>query len=101
MESWGGARVSRVYADGTEGNVFILIAPPNKTAPDGLTLLKGRWLRSGDKVALVLNQALSAKEPDIAAGAGIKLGIEGRRNVLARRGRRAGDDGPARGLHEQ
>jgi putative ABC transport system permease protein len=79
VESWGGAQGAMLYADGTQSNTFKLIAPPaSSRLMTALPLLEGRWLRAGDENALVVNQALLAKEPSLVAGSTVTLRIDGR-----------------------
>lgn len=69
VEAWGGASASRIYKDGTAGNSFNIIAPPSTTSL--LTtppLYEGRWLKPNDTNAIVINQRLLSKEPDIKVG---------------------------------
>lgn len=76
VEGWGGIKASRVYPDSTSGNYFNIVAPPAATSlMTSLPLVEGRWLQPGDKNALVVNQQLIAKEPDIKVGDEITLGI--------------------------
>ncbi|CAG0935890.1 ABC transporter permease YtrF [Thermoflexales bacterium] len=76
-EAWGGARAVRVYADGTTGNSFDLIALPAHTElMTAGPLIAGRWLQPGDQNKLVINQTLLAwREADLKAGDVITLSI--------------------------
>jgi putative ABC transport system permease protein len=74
VEAWGGAKMARVYADGTTGNGFDLLAPPQTTRlMTALPLIAGRWLQAGDQNALVINQMVLEKEPDLKVGDKIVL----------------------------
>jgi putative ABC transport system permease protein len=74
VEGWGGAKAARVYQDGTQGNSFNVIAPPAQTElMTALPIVAGRWLQTDDTNAIVLNQALLGKEPDIRVGDTITL----------------------------
>ncbi len=76
LESWGGAKTALVYADGTRGNNFNLVAPPAESRlMSSLPLLEGRWLQAGDGNALVVNHALLAKEPSLKVGDEVVLRI--------------------------
>jgi putative ABC transport system permease protein len=74
VEAWGGAKMARVYADGTTGNGFDVLAPPQTTRlMTALPLIAGRWLQAGDRNALVINQMVLEKEPDLRVGDKILL----------------------------
>ena len=81
MESWGGAKASRIRMDGTEGNRFSVFGIPEGSKLFAkLPVVQGRWLEPGDSKAVVLNHALLApeSEPDIKAGDTVTLKINGR-----------------------
>jgi putative ABC transport system permease protein len=77
-ESWGGSNARRVRPDGSEGSSFELDAPPAETSLVQPTILEGRWLRPGDKHAIVLDTDVLKNEPDIRVGDKIVLKIERR-----------------------
>jgi putative ABC transport system permease protein len=74
VEAWGGAKMARVYADGTAGNGFDVLGLPQSTRlMTALPLISGRWLQAGDRNALVINQMVLQKEPDLKVGDKITL----------------------------
>jgi putative ABC transport system permease protein len=73
----GQAEVERTYPDGGHGR-FNLTALPPDTRMVHFDLLDGRWLRSGDTDAVVLNQAAATRLGNPAVGAEIRLAAEGR-----------------------
>jgi putative ABC transport system permease protein len=77
-EAWGGSNARRVRSDGSEGSSFELNAPPAGTSLLQPTILDGRWLRSDDKRAIVLDTDVLRNEPDIRVGDEIVLKIERR-----------------------
>ncbi|MDQ5850956.1 MAG: FtsX-like permease family protein, partial [Chloroflexota bacterium] len=77
-ESWGGSNARRIRADGSEGSSFELNAPPAGTSLLQPIILEGRWLRPGDKHAIVLDTDVLKNEPDIRVGDEIVLRIERR-----------------------
>lgn len=77
-ELWNGAGAARVREDQTTGNGFTVIAPPADTKlMEAPPLYSGRWLNKDDTNAIVINQQLLSKEPDIKVGDSIRLRIAG------------------------
>lgn len=75
-EAWGGVSAARVYKDHTTGNSFRVVAPPSDTKLlTNCPLYSGRWLKSSDTNALVINQRILSMEPDLKVGASITLRI--------------------------
>lgn len=72
----GQIEVERTYPDGGHGR-FNLTALPPDTRMVHFDLLDGRWLRTGDTDAVVLNQAATTRLGDPALGAEIRLAVEG------------------------
>ena len=77
-EAWGGSNARPVRPDGSEGSSFELNAPPAGTTLLQPIILDGRWLRPGDKRAIVLDSDVLRNEPDIRVGDRIVLKIERR-----------------------
>ncbi len=78
-EGWAFARVQRVRPDQEEGPTFSLLAPPPGSPLLRPTLLAGRWLRAGDRNAIVLASTILQIEPDIEVGDTITLNVNGLR----------------------
>jgi putative ABC transport system permease protein len=72
----GQVGVERTYPDGGHGR-FNLTALPPDTAMVHFEVLDGRWLRTGDTDAVVLNQAAATRLGNPAIGARIRLAVEG------------------------
>jgi putative ABC transport system permease protein len=72
----GQTEVERTYPDGGHGR-FNLTALPPDTRMVHFDLLDGRWLRTGDTDAVVLNQAAATRLGNPGVGAGIRLAAEG------------------------
>jgi putative ABC transport system permease protein len=80
-EGWGRSRVTRVYEDGSDSDLFDLVAPPEATELMEPNVIEGRWLVEGDENALVVNHALADDESDVRVGDEIILDIDGRETV--------------------
>jgi putative ABC transport system permease protein len=78
VEGWGSGYVWRVRPDGSESEQIVLEAPSAETEMLQPELIAGRWLRSEDENAIVINNRLREQEPDIAVGEEIMLEIDGR-----------------------
>ena len=78
-EAWGGSPAAVGGADGTMSNTFPLVAPPLGSTLIAYHVVSGRWLRAGDRSALVVNQRLVADEPGMELGREITLIIGGRK----------------------
>ena len=78
VETWGGARASIVYDDGTAGDSFSVIAPSSGTAMmSAPPLYSGKWLTHEDTNSIVINQQLLAKESDLKVGDEISFRFNG------------------------
>jgi putative ABC transport system permease protein len=74
FESWGRVSCSRIFADGSQGNSFFLVAfPPDSSLQQKPVISRGRWIEPGDEDAIVLNQRVMADNPDIKIGDRIRL----------------------------
>ena len=76
-EAWSGARAAVQRADGSVGNAFPVTAPPAGTQMMTATIREGRWLRSGDTNALVINSRVVDDEPQLEVGSTVTLNIRG------------------------
>jgi putative ABC transport system permease protein len=70
-----GGTVRRVRPDKTESNNIAMLALPADTPFIRPAVLEGRWLRTDDENALVLNSLVITDEPDIRLGDDITLTI--------------------------
>lgn len=88
VEAWGYSSAAfarqgeidlvHTYPDGGHGS-FSVLAPPASTRLVQLPLVAGRWLRSGDTDAVVLNQAVLKMAPHpLNLGDRVLLSIDGR-----------------------
>ncbi|HEX2905635.1 MAG TPA: ABC transporter permease, partial [Phototrophicaceae bacterium] len=79
-EAWGETEASLMYADGTYGNRFWLLAPPAASTLLNFPVLEGRWLQPDDQNALVISHNWLADNPNshIKVGDEIILRIDGR-----------------------
>lgn len=78
IECFSGSMASFIYENKTESNFFQSVAIPENTVSINLPVIKGRWISNDDTNAVVINQGLSAKEPDISVGDSIPLKINGK-----------------------
>jgi putative ABC transport system permease protein len=77
VEGWGQARASLIYADGTDGNEFTIMAPPPATDLLRLRIIAGRGLTAGDQNALMVNHIFMSEHPGLAVGSDVLLRIGG------------------------
>jgi putative ABC transport system permease protein len=92
--SSGQVEVERTYPDGGHGR-FNLTALPPDTDMVHFDVLAGRWLRTGDTDAVVLNQAAATRLGDPAVGDQVRLAVEGKHTVWRVAGVVAEVGGPA------
>jgi putative ABC transport system permease protein len=77
-EAWSGARAGVGQADGTLGNTFAITALPPASRMVGYRVERGRWLKPGDRGALVVNRRLLEDQPGLSLGHEATLIIAGR-----------------------
>jgi putative ABC transport system permease protein len=77
-EAWRGARAAIAQADGTESDVFPLIALPPDSTMIRPVLDSGRWLAAADGNALVISRILLRNMPDLKPGAKVMLALAGK-----------------------
>lgn len=70
-ECWGETAATLALG----GDRVVLVQPPVPSALLSLPLLAGRWLRPGERDAIVINQALLARAPSLRAGAPLRLRV--------------------------
>lgn len=68
--------VVRTYPDGGHGSLAVL-APPPETQLITFPVLAGRWLRSDDTDAVVLNHVAAAQSGGAVVGSDVLLSLEG------------------------
>jgi len=73
----GAIDVVRIYPDRGHAS-FAMMAPPADTRLISFPVLAGRWLRSDDTDAVVLNHAAAAQVPQLGVGDRIDLSIDGK-----------------------
>lgn len=77
-ETWGFAGARRKRPDGSDSDSIMLYAPPAETRMAHPTIVEGRWLKSDDENAVVVNSIVFRDEPDVKVGDEITLKIEGK-----------------------
>lgn len=77
VEGWSETSAALKRLDGTQGNTFALLAPPASTQLVQLPLVNGRWLRSDDHNALVVNHTWLSQRPGTHVGDQVTLNIHG------------------------
>jgi putative ABC transport system permease protein len=87
LEAWGFAAasfsrpgeidVSSAYPDGGHGAFNVLGVPPATELVD-FPVLEGRWLRSDDTDAVVLNHGARARVPNVPLGGLVTLSVDGK-----------------------
>jgi len=75
MEGWVRAKASLIYGDGTDGNEFVIVAPPPGTNLLLPRFAKGRWLSPEVRNALVVNHIFMDREPHLKIGDEVVLRI--------------------------
>ncbi len=78
-EAWRGLHAAIAQADGTESDVFPLIALPPDSTMIRPVLDSGRWLSAADGNALVISRILLKNLPELKPGAKIMLALAGQR----------------------
>jgi putative ABC transport system permease protein len=81
VEGWGQARASIVYPDGTDGNGFVIMAPPIATDLLQFRIIEGRGLTSGDTNSLIVNHIFMDQHPQVKVGDDITLRLAGRKTA--------------------
>jgi len=81
VESWGYESISRVRADDTESDSYLMVAPHAETDMLNPTLVEGRWLLPNDTQALVVNTDFLSDEPDVKLGDTVILKIGNRESA--------------------
>jgi putative ABC transport system permease protein len=76
----GQVDVVRTYPDRAHASLAMM-APPPQTRLVTLPVIAGRWLRSDDTNAIVLNHAAAAQAPALALGSDVVVSIEGRQST--------------------
>ncbi len=77
VEGWGFEMTRRVRPDRSESNPIFFFAAPADSPLVHPTLLRGRWLLSTDKDAIVVGMGLLDVEPDLDLGKEIVLKVRG------------------------
>jgi putative ABC transport system permease protein len=74
-EAWEQINAERVDAHGARGAEILLIAPPAQTPMVRPALIRGRWLRAGERDTLVITTDVLRYEPDLRVGQNVTLSI--------------------------
>lgn len=78
IQGWGEATAQRVGAVGAASEDVPLVAPPARSSFIKPVILDGRWLRPGDRHALVANSDVLVNQPDLRVGRHVSYVINGR-----------------------
>jgi putative ABC transport system permease protein len=78
FEMLAGGMSSMIYKDGTENNAFQFAAIPDNMETLNLPVLQGRFIKSGDTNAIVLNHTFLDNEPHLGVGDTVTIKINGR-----------------------
>jgi putative ABC transport system permease protein len=76
VESWIVSSATLKRSDGTENSALQIIGLPSATTYITPTLVSGRWLRTGDTDAIVVNTDIS-KDEGIAVGDSVTINVRG------------------------
>lgn len=79
-EAWSGGRAAVARPDGAHGDAFNVSAIPAASPLLTYPLIAGRWLRPGDRDAIVVGARVLDDEPTLAVGNVATLVINGRRS---------------------
>lgn len=79
---WQGGSSSIVYADGTESNVYPIVASPVPTRMLDPVMLAGTWFDSDQARSVVVNQQLTKAEEGLVVGRTLDLQIGARTERL-------------------
>lgn len=74
----GRTEVTATYPDQGHGATFLAAVPPT-TSLLNVPLVQGRWLRPGDRDAVVLNAGGDGLAPDARLGDNVRITVDGRR----------------------
>ncbi|MFP4345300.1 MAG: ABC transporter permease [Anaerolineales bacterium] len=77
VEAWIVTSAERTHEDGRPPDGVAILAPPVDSDLLEPVLLEGRWLRPGDRNAIVLNDAFWDADPDLGPGDSVQLEIGG------------------------
>ena len=75
VEGWAFAQAELVRSDGLQGEIVGIQAPPANSTLIKPILLQGRWVQTGDKNAIVLNELFLEQYPEIKVGDTMRLKI--------------------------
>lgn len=81
VEGWLTTQAFRIRPDGSENGNINLVGLPTDSSEVEPTLLDGRWLRTDDDHAVVVNTHLVDEEPDVGVGDDVVLEVEGHRRT--------------------
>lgn len=77
-EGWTGNRATLIRPDGSEGDPIVLVAAPGSTDLLAPRPIEGRWLLPTDENAVVINNYVLEREPDLQVGDTLTLRINER-----------------------
>lgn len=81
-EGWANSSGVIVHYDGSESKALDIVGLPYNAQTIEPLLLKGRWLRSGDSQAVVVNDDLLETEKDLDVGSQIQLKVGGSKRTF-------------------
>jgi putative ABC transport system permease protein len=68
VEGWAQSKATRVRSDGSESNLFNVVAPPNQSELLAYPMVDGRWLEANDENALVITPGMLDQIPELKVG---------------------------------
>lgn len=77
VEGWAVARAEMLREDDSPGESIQLTAPPGDSRLLEPILLSGRWVRPGDRQAIVLSELFVDKYPNLKLGDNLRLEVNG------------------------
>jgi putative ABC transport system permease protein len=77
VEGWAAAHSELVLPDGSSGESVNLLAPPAGSKLVRPNLISGRWIKPGDRNAIVLVELFQTRFPDLKVGDTLQLQVNG------------------------
>lgn len=77
VEGWASADAVVIQANDMAGESIQLLGPPAESELVEPTLLKGRWIKTGDQNAIVVNELFEKYYPNIQVGDTLELRVNG------------------------
>ncbi|HVN55893.1 MAG TPA: FtsX-like permease family protein [Anaerolineaceae bacterium] len=81
VEGWSFARCELLLDNDQAGDAVQLLGPPVSSRLIQPILLKGRWIQSGDRKAIVLSERFLSRFPNLRVGDPIRLRVNGEKTT--------------------